>query len=261
MSINIIKQLRDETGASIQKCKLALEQSNYDIPKAKEALKAMKESTEVSVVAGEGSLFAERGLDDKSIVVLSVSCQTDFVAINERFREICSMILNEGITRRFMTIEEYQERLDQEMDIFDEYILANSAMSHSPDKNGAVEIYMHHNNKRACVVSFTTEDGNITVNQRLFARKLGAHITAMNPEYLEPPHSVVLKLKEDWEEEMASMNKPPEIKAKIIEGKLSGWKKNNVLGYQEFFDGSKKIVNDLLEQNKMTVVEYVNYIV
>lgn len=96
ISIEQIKQLRDETGASPVKIKKALEESGEDIEKAKELLKSWG-----AVKAGEkGDRETHDGLIDfyihpnaKSGVLLDIRCETDFVAKSPEFKtlahEIC----------------------------------------------------------------------------------------------------------------------------------------------------------------------------
>lgn len=96
ISIEQIKQLRDETGASPVKIKKALEESGEDIEKAKELLKAWG-----AVKAGEkGERETHDGMIDfyihpnaKSGVLLDIRCETDFVAKSPEFKtlahEIC----------------------------------------------------------------------------------------------------------------------------------------------------------------------------
>jgi elongation factor Ts len=95
ISIDLVKQLRDETGISIAKCKEALEQASGDIDAAKEILKEFS--------AGQSAKKADRELAAGTIAsyihtnktigtMIKLECETDFVAINPEFIQLASQI-------------------------------------------------------------------------------------------------------------------------------------------------------------------------
>jgi elongation factor Ts len=92
VSIDLIKQLREETGISIAECKKALEQTTGDMGKAKELLRAWgkevaerKRSREVK----EGMVHAYVHATGKVGAMIAVRCETDFVSRSEDFRNLC----------------------------------------------------------------------------------------------------------------------------------------------------------------------------
>jgi elongation factor Ts len=91
VSLDQIKQLREETGVSISECKKALEQTNGDFDKAKELLRkwgkefAKKKTTRTSE---QGIIESYIHINKKVGVLLDLRCETDFVAKNPDFQKL-----------------------------------------------------------------------------------------------------------------------------------------------------------------------------
>lgn len=88
MSVDLIKQLRDETSCGVIDCKKALEESNGDLAKAKDLLR--KRGLEMAAkkgdrAANEGRVEAYIHAGSKIGVIVEMNCETDFVAKNEDF--------------------------------------------------------------------------------------------------------------------------------------------------------------------------------
>ncbi|MCS6961465.1 MAG: elongation factor Ts [Deltaproteobacteria bacterium] len=91
VSIDLIKQLREISGAGIQDCKKALEESNGDLTKAIEVLrkKGFKDLEKRSArSASEGTLGVYVHPGDRICAVVELNCETDFVAKNEEFKAV-----------------------------------------------------------------------------------------------------------------------------------------------------------------------------
>jgi len=127
ISIDQIKQLRQETGISISECKKALEKSNGDIEKAKIMLREWgKELADKKSAreAGEGIIDAYIHPNKKVGVLLDLRCESDFVARSEDFQnlahEICLQIA--AMKPLYATSQDIpKELLDQERKIYQEH--------------------------------------------------------------------------------------------------------------------------------------------
>jgi len=89
MSIDLIKQLREQTGMSVAECKKALEASGGDMGKAREVLKEQNKALvdkKAQSATGEGIIEAYIHANAKIGVLLEMNCQTDFVARNPEFK-------------------------------------------------------------------------------------------------------------------------------------------------------------------------------
>ncbi|HNW96370.1 MAG TPA: translation elongation factor Ts [Candidatus Paceibacterota bacterium] len=91
MDINIVKQLREETGASVMECNNALDESKGDLEKAKEILKRKGQATALKKSGREtksGLIESYIHASGKVGVLLDLRCETDFVAKNDLFKEL-----------------------------------------------------------------------------------------------------------------------------------------------------------------------------
>jgi elongation factor Ts len=95
ISAEVVKQLREKTGASMMDCKKALEEANGDETKATEVLRekdkltAMKKSERT---ANQGLIESYVHANGKIGVLLEIKCETDFVAKNSEFKELAHEI-------------------------------------------------------------------------------------------------------------------------------------------------------------------------
>ena len=92
VSIDLIKQLREETGISVGECKKVLEQAKGDMAKAKELLRAWgKEvaSRKQKREAKEGMVEAYVHTNGKIGAMVAVRCETDFVSRSADFKNLC----------------------------------------------------------------------------------------------------------------------------------------------------------------------------
>ena len=95
MDLNQIKQLREETGASIADCNTCLEEASGNFDKAKELLR--KRGIEIANkkserVAAEGTIASYVHSNGKFASLVALKCETDFVARNEKFRQLAKDI-------------------------------------------------------------------------------------------------------------------------------------------------------------------------
>jgi elongation factor Ts len=128
ISINQIKQLRQETGISVSECKKALEEANGDIEKAKITLREWgKELADKKSAreAGEGIIEAYIHPNKKVGVLLDLRCESDFVARSRDFQnlahEICLQIT--AMRPLYLTSEDIPENfLDGEKKIYQEQL-------------------------------------------------------------------------------------------------------------------------------------------
>ena len=91
MSIELIKQLRELTGLSVIECKKALEQAKFDLEKAKAILKARAgefAAKKAERATNQGIVTAYIHPNKKTGVLLTLLCETDFVAKNNDFQEL-----------------------------------------------------------------------------------------------------------------------------------------------------------------------------
>lgn len=134
VSMDLIKQLREETGVSIAKCKEALESSDGDIAKAREVLK------EFSIASAEkkadrtlaaGRLFAYVHANKQIGTLLELLCETDFVSANEAFEQ-----LGNDLTLHITAMGSTKETLLDEMFVKNPEMTIKDMLNETMQKTG-----------------------------------------------------------------------------------------------------------------------------
>lgn len=118
---------------------------------------------------------------------------------------------------------------------------------------GIVATYLHHNKKMAAMLELQCESDFVARNDDFvnFANDLAMQVAAMNPDFLSPesiPEADLERQRQLFLEEVAGDNKPEEIKAKIVQGKLDKWMNDVCLTKQSFFKDEEKTVEQLVNE-------------
>jgi elongation factor Ts len=249
ITTELVKELRDQTGISVMQCRKALEEAEGDLQKALAILK--KNSANIAEKkadreAKDGAVTVKS--DAKHAVLVTLHCETDFVAKNEDFTALLSKLgdiaLKDGIEAMKA---QAKELIDPVIQKTGEKIELGNTFEITDDTIGS---YVH-NGKIAVVVSLT--GGNSEV-----AKDVAMHTAAMKPEYMtdaEVTDDARKLMAEVFEKEVASQNKPEEIKKKILQGKMDTYFKEKTLLEQPFIKDGNQTVRQMLEQNKATLKE------
>lgn len=255
ITIEIIRELRDATGISVMQCKNALQEVGGDMKKALAILKktssdialkkANREAKDGRVCVKVTDLPAQAG---KKSILIGLHCETDFVSRNEDFITLLSNLgdkaLKEGIEKMKeeakSMIDPVIQKTGEKIELGDVYEIKGKILGN----------YVH-NNKTAVIVSL--EGGNEEL-----AKDIAMHITAMKPEYIfqsEITEDVKKTMSEIFQKEIADVNKPEEIKKKILEGKIHTYFKEKTLLDQAFIKNGDETIGELLDKNKAKIKE------
>lgn len=129
IDLNKLKQLREETGLSVSLCRKALEETDYDIEKAKKKLNEWtgeKISEKLSRTASQGGIFCYMHHNRKIAGMVELRSETDFVSGNEEFRKLGTELAMQIATFPSETVEEFlkQEYIRDAKQTIDELIKA-----------------------------------------------------------------------------------------------------------------------------------------
>ena len=237
-----VKELRNSTGISVMQCKHALEEAEGDMKKALAILK--KTSSDIALKKADRSLNSGsvmiKNKNNKAVLV-GLLCETDFVAKNDDFTALLDNLaekaLSEGIEKMKM---EAKDMIDPIIQKTGENIQLGDVYEMSGETLG---IYVH-SNKSGVIVSL--EGGNTEL-----AKDIAMHITAMKPEYMsenEISEDTKKTIKEIFEKEVSSIDKPEEIKKKMLAGKMATYFQEKTLLNQVFIKSSEETVGKLLEK-------------
>jgi elongation factor Ts len=125
---------------------------------------------------------------------------------------------------------------------------------------GVFVTYVHHNKKLAAILELQCESDFVARNDDFtaFANDLVMQVAAMSPVYVSPeqiPEADLAKQKEMFLQEMANDNKPDDIKAKILQGKLDKWFNDVCLLKQDFFKDEEKTIEQMINEKIATIGE------
>ena len=226
VSMSDVKALNESTGAGLLACKNALAEANGD---TKEAAKILKEKGLAAVAkrseraTSEGRIFV-RKLEDK-IVLIEVTCETDFVAKNADFIATGEKLLDITLEKGYTKVEQEHKDILMELatKIRENMTVAKVSVVAIPQ--GAVAAsYVHSDFKTASAVVIK---GSTDEAVKTFAYDCCMHLAAFTPAYLKAsdvPQSYIdeqteiFKAQMDQDEKMAS--KPENVKAGILQGKI-----------------------------------------
>ncbi len=266
ITMDNIKQLRDQTGCGISDCKKALEEASGDISQATEVLRKKgiaKAAKRADRETSEGVILVDTSDDGREGYMLQLNSETDFVARNHQFKELAEKLFKAVKEGRPKTLDEFlassfesstvQEQVESMSGVIGEkLVISNIAVL--INESGTVGSYIHMGGKIGILVSMDKSD------QKELARDIAMQIAAANPKYLKPedvPTEEVEKEKQIYREQLKNEGKPDEIIEKIIEGKINKYYEEVCLIKQEYIKDDKKKVEEILGDVK--VLEFVRF--
>ena len=253
ITTELIKQLRDSTGISVMQSKRALEEAEGDMNKALAILK--KTSSDIALKkigreAKDGRVMVKS--NGGKTILMALHCETDFVAKNEDFTtllsKLCDLAVSEGV----------ENMKGKSKDLIDPVIQKtgeNIQLGDVYEIDGDVVGNYVHNNKIGVVVSL--EGGNEDL-----AKDIAMHITAMKPEYMsesEITEESKKTITEIFEKEVATIDKPEDIKKKMLDGKINTYFKEKTLTNQPFIKNGDETIGMLLTKNGAKIKEIKRY--
>jgi elongation factor Ts len=263
----MVKELRERTGAGMMDCKKALVESRGDIEAAAELLRkqgAAKADKKASRVAAEGCIVLGSDEGAGRYVLVEVNSETDFVAKDANFRAFADKVAGAALAKKPASVEALmalsvggagleQARTDLITKIGENIGVRRFEIVETKNNVGA---YVHGGRIGVLV---EVEGGT----QEL-ARDLALQVASLAPRYLsndDVPADALAKEREIIQAQTAeeSAKKPPEIVAKMVEGKLRKFLDEITLTGQVFVKDDKKRVRDLLAQAKAKVKRFVRY--
>jgi len=261
-----VKKLRDLTAAGMMDCKKALEEADGDFDKAVEILR-IKGAKDVGKRAGR---TAANGLVAHSgNTILELNCETDFVAKGDRFQQVAAELLAHAaatgpaevpalLATQFAAGDRtVQEFLDEANATLGEKI---ELRRFATFEGGYVAAYLHKTSpdlpaQVGVLVQLDKENAET-------AKDVAQHIAAFAPNYLtraDIPAEVVENERRLAEETSREEGKPEAALPKIIEGRVNGFFKENVVLEQAFAKDPKKTVKKVLEEAGVTLQAFARF--
>ena len=255
-----INKLRQTTGAGMMDCRKALVESDGDFEKAIDYLR--KKGQKVAALrsdreAKEGVIIAKTTADNKTGFIITLACETDFVAKNAEFVVFAQSIMDAGIKSNVNSLEELMglqldgatvaDKINDQVAKIGEKIHLSRFEKISAE---GVAAYIHGANRMGVLVGLTKNSGAILDA----GRDIAMQIAAMNPLAVSPDSitaNVVEREKaivtEQIKNDPKMAGKPDEMIDKIAVGKLNAFFKENTLLAQPFVKDASKTVADYLK--------------
>lgn len=255
----LIKELREKTGAGFADCKSALEAANGDIQAAIEYLRqrgAVLAAKRADRVAREGVVLAATTPDGHKAVLLELNCETDFVARNAEFLRFAEAIVQVLLERQIGSEEElWQSSLGEKTlgNLRDEmaakigeklqlrrYQVLNT--------DGFFSAYVHAGSRLAAVVEVSPAPPE---ELRGLVRDLAMQVAAMQPEYVcrdDIPPEIVEREVELHRQQALSEGKPPEVAERIARGRAEKFFQERCLLEQAYIRDPNRTVADVLQE-------------
>ena len=260
--IDLIKVLRDRTGAGLMDCKGALLANDCDLDKAADWLREKglaKAAKKASRIAAEGLAVVETCSCCGRVIVLEINCETDFVAKGDSFKELCTEVAKLILKNRIETVEEAKvaaESLfaDATVKMGEKFDLRRFEILEGP-----VGSYLHNGGKIAVAVKLENHDEEL-------AKHLAMHIAANNPTYVlesDIPaetlaHEKAIQAEAAKTDEKLA-NKPAAVLDKILDGKVKKFFAESTLEHQPFLMDDSKTVGQLLKEKNAKIVKFIRY--
>lgn len=264
INAQMVKELRDRTGAGMMECKKSLVEVNGDIDAAIELLRTSgqaKAEKKAGRVAADGRIEIKSNNSDA--VILEINSETDFVAKDENFINFSNSIinvliknnakdlnmLNESIISDGKTVEQARTNLIAKVG-------ENISVRRFDRIEGSENLGLYsHGSRIGCIVSLSGGDENL-------AKDIAMHIAATNPICIDKddaPRDLVDREKRIFSEQAASSGKPPEIIEKMIQGKMSKFLKEISLLGQSFVKDPDISVENLLKNANASIIQFIRY--
>ena len=251
-----IKALREKTGAGMLDVKKALDEADGDQAKAEEILRVKGQK---GVAKREGR-NASNGLvaihvDGGVGTLVEVNCETDFVAKGDKFQAVAQRVLDQAVATGAADAEALLASTVDGQTVRELLDEANAAIGEKIEvrrvarvEGATVASYLHRTSPDLPpqVGVLLATDGEADV-----VRDVAMHIAAMQPKYVtreDVPAELVETERRIAHETAVNEGKPEAALPKIVEGRVQGYFKENVLVEQPFSRDSKKTVGKVLEE-------------
>lgn len=253
-----IQQLRQLTGSGMMDCKKALVEAEGNVDKAIELLRKKGQKIAASRVDRETTEgLALVGVNDASTygVIITLSCETDFVAKNEEFQQLAQQIFDLALSQKPADIAALKNLAINGMTIQERItdlvskVGENITLFSYDMLNGEVVVpYLHTGNKLAVLTALAGATGNAVLEA---GKDVAMQIAALNPLAIDQqdiPQAVLEKEEEIAKEQAAQDGKNATLVENIIKSRLNKFLKENTLLNQPFIKDNAFTVGKYLTQ-------------
>jgi elongation factor Ts len=263
-----VNKLRQQTGAGMMDCKNALVEANGDFEAAVDILR--KKGQKIAAKRGEneareGLIIAQATADAKAGVIVTLNCETDFVAKNDGYRALVQSIVDIALNNMPSSVEElkslkYDEKLSVDEKITEQIGVIGEKLDlsgYATIKADRVVAYNHPGNQLATLVGLNSS----TEAAEDAGKQVAMQVAAMNPIALNKDGVDARTIEREIEvgKDLAIQEgKPADMAEKIAQGRLNKFFQENTLLSQAFVRDNKLTVEQFLgsAEKGLTVLDF-----
>ena len=261
-NLDLLKKLRDITGAGMMDCKKYLDKSNNDLDAAVKLMRSeggVKADKKSSRIAADG--LVNYISNSERALLIEVNSETDFVARSDDFKnyvdDVCQIILETNY-KNISELEKDKEGFDKLEDIRNNIItkLGENIIIRRFKVIDNRDVYISgytHNGKIGAFVVLESEDPDI-------AKDICMQIVASNPLALDESsidQAILNNEKDIYKAELDKIDKKDDIKRNILEGKIKKFITENTLINQPYIKDGSLTLKKILKNNK--IIDYTRY--
>ena len=257
ISASQVKELREMSGVGMMECKKALVETDGDLNKALDLLRAnssLKAEKKASRVAADGEVKIAKNSEYSSLI--EINSETDFAAKDSKFKdfaaEVGEYLVNNKITDMADLSSIFEEKRQSLIQSIGENIQLRRLQTLDVPSGGCIGAYLHSDGKLAALVSIDTDNMEL-------AKDLAMHVSATNPtclqsedidpELLERERSIFLAQAEE-------SGKDESIMEKMVEGKIKRFLSEVTLVSQGFVKNPDQSIEELLKENNTSIIAF-----
>ena len=263
ISAQMVKELREKTGAGMMDCKKALAEAAGKYDRAVEILREKgiaKAASKEGRTTSEGLIVSQIS-GDKLGVMVEINCETDFVARTDKFRDFVANVANHVAGSKASDVAGLLAEPMASGKSVSDYVTETIASTGENmqikrfakiNTDGFVTNYIHPGDKLGVMVEIGSAKAASNADSfRAFARDIAMQIAATNPtavnrEQLDP--SFVAKEREILRHQTENEKKPAAVIDKIVDGRREKFYSEVVLLEQPFVKDNDKMVKDIIKE-------------
>ena len=260
ISASQVKELREMSGVGMMECKKALAETDGDLQKALDLLRAnssLKAEKKASRVAADGAVKIADNSAYTSLV--EINSETDFAAKDSQFKdfavEVANYLSNNKVDDVGDLIEEFDGKRQSLIQSIGENIQLRRLVTLEVPSNGCIGSYVHSDGRLAAMVSIDTDNKEL-------AKDLAMHVSATNPSCLRSEDIDPELLERERAIFLAQANdsgKDASIMEKMVEGKVKRFLSEVTLLSQGFVKDPDKSIEDLLNDNDASIISFARF--
>ena len=260
----MVKELRERTGSGMMECKKNLVEANGDMDLAIENMRKAglaKADKKSGRIAAEGMIGIKTSGDGKTVAMIEINSETDFVIKSDDFKSFVSDVTDALLNSNIENNEKLSEMVltnGESVEINRRALIAKVGENISVRRftkytsvDGGVASYLH-GGKIAVIIETAKSDND-------FGKDVAMHIAASNPLYLsadEVDENVIQKEKDIFTAQAIESGKKPEIVEKMIGGRVKKFLSEITLEGQAYIKDDKMTVAQLAKSKDNTIIRF-----